>query len=235
MDELRQMGNWMLVSAWGSRRHWVEFISGFSVPKAAEGWPSLEARLRSNLRQYKNNYITIAGVLSVYSLLTNWYLLLVAIVAGGTYAYLFSQSLPLVIQGRLITARQKLLGWSIASTSLCLVLGCLWTVLWLVFLVALVVLIHGTFRTPSRFGSKGRGGSFFSDHRGSDDEGNVDEEAGGNMDDDDQDGSVRNIGGMGGRRGPVPGTVETRHRKNEEYLARRQRLQNRYPNLNYGN
>lgn len=59
---------------------------------------------------------------------------------------------------------------------------------------------------------------------------NLDEEAGVNGDEGDE---IDADGAGGLNRGPLPGTVETRHRKNEEYMARRQRLQNKYPNLHY--
>ena len=67
---------------------------------------------------------------------------------------------------------------------------------------------------------------------GSDTE-DVDEEAGANDADAEAEEAGYAGGALGGATGPLPGTVETRHRKNEEYMARRARLQSQYPNLAY--
>jgi len=61
----------------------------------------------------------------------------------------------------------------------------------------------------------------------------VDEEAGANDADAEAEEAGYAGGALGGATGPLPGTVETRHRKNEEYMARRARLQSQYPNLAY--
>ena len=91
-----------------------------------------------------------------------------------------------------------------------------------------MLVAHGTFRTPTRMqmdNSKLHG--MFDGGAEADD--NVDEEAGGN--DEDEGGEGAGFDGGQSASGPLPGTVETRHRKNEEYMSRRARLQNKYPNL----
>ena len=55
----------------------------------------------------------MAAYLRTRPSITNWWLLFAVLVAGAAYGYLFHvRKVPLVISGRLVTAREKLAVWA---------------------------------------------------------------------------------------------------------------------------
>lgn len=248
MDELKSIISWFRVAAWGNQRKWAEFGRGFSRPDVSRGWkPVLDQRLQLNFRFYKANYIFIALICFAFTLLRNWTLLFAVLVVFSLYAYLFHvRRGPFVINGKLITERHQKLGWRIGAAIILFLAGALWPALKIGSFVAVVILAHSTFRTPTRLAESGSSKlhGYFDGGNGSDDEG-MDEEAGGKSDGVgvDGDGSEVMMGGGGpsvnggsmGGAGPLPGTVETRRRKNEEYEARRKQLAEKFPQLHAHN
>merc|ERR1719197_2436356 len=70
---------------------------------------------------------------------------------GAAYGFLFYvRRAPFIVGGVLVTQRQQLLAWRIGAALVFLLTAPYWSMVKMCFFVGLVILAHGTFRTPTR-------------------------------------------------------------------------------------
>lgn len=125
---------------------WTEFFSHFKAPRE---WTKdeLEKRVVTNALHYRTNYIIVALVIIVVSLLTSPFLLFVLILSGSFTAYaMVIYQKPIVIQGRAYNTSEKAIACGVVGVMLLLITGQLFKLLGIIMLPLLLVGLHTVFR-----------------------------------------------------------------------------------------
>jgi len=230
MEEVNDVVAFFRQIGWGDMRAWgSDFVGRFRVPPIAR-LDKLTDAVWTNIIYYRTNYTLIAAVLALWAIFNRPIFLLALLVIAAGWLYVFVvRRFPITVQGRILQRQEKAGALAIASVVVLLLFGCLWATIWVAGFASLLVLLHAAFRPPNLKAKAARMGadarmrvSGLRGGGGSDDEGGDDVEGGGDSDGEDA--------GVAGR-GPVPGRVENRARRREEYAARRAKLQSSYPNI----
>lgn len=101
---------------------WASFFDPkqFSMPN---GGGDLMERLKANLGGFYANYLVVCCVLLTYCLLTSPLLLVVAVIYGILAYSIVSRGQDLVLLGQALSTNQQLLGLTVCSLPIFLILG----------------------------------------------------------------------------------------------------------------
>lgn len=101
---------------------WATFFDPkqFSMPS---GGGDLVERLKANLGGFYANYLVVCCILLTYCLLTSPLLLVVAVIYGLIAFSIVSRGQDLVLLGQALSTNQQLLGLTVCSLPIFLILG----------------------------------------------------------------------------------------------------------------
>mmetsp|Transcript_23833 Transcript_23833/g.28780 ORF Transcript_23833/g.28780 Transcript_23833/m.28780 type:complete len:183 (+) Transcript_23833:198-746(+) len=131
------------------RKPWSELADRTAYAKPAD-FAEATGRIRKNVNYFKINYMIFVFSVLVLFLLTNPFAMFLLFGIGASWVYLFAvKKDPLVINGRELSEREKLIGMSATSIILIFFLTSVGNVMFGALGVGLAgVAIHGSFRVP---------------------------------------------------------------------------------------
>lgn len=248
MEEVDDIVSYFKRIGWANQRSWgSDFFAKFAMPKWNSGSSKLMDAAWTNILYYRTNYFFLGVVIALWavyvcalaarrstsSVLTRAFtcpcrfnrpiflLAILLIVAGWTYVFVVRR-FPIEVQGKILSRQEKAGACAAGSVVVLWLFGCLWAAIWTAGFTSLVVLAHALFRPANRKAkatqmatdAKLRVSSAFG--RGGDDVEAADS----------SDGEGEEAGAIG--RGALPGQVENRARRREDYAKRREQLQQQY-------
>mmetsp|Transcript_20475 Transcript_20475/g.28370 ORF Transcript_20475/g.28370 Transcript_20475/m.28370 type:complete len:183 (+) Transcript_20475:104-652(+) len=131
------------------RRPWSEIVDRTAYAKPAN-FADASSRIRKNINYFKVNYVLfVLGVL-IACLLTHPVSMFLLMGLGTSWVYLFVvRTEPLVINGRSISEREKLIGMASVSVILIFFVSSVGSVIFMGLGIGLAgVAIHGSLRVP---------------------------------------------------------------------------------------
>ncbi|CDH53718.1 hypothetical protein RO3G_02298 [Lichtheimia corymbifera JMRC:FSU:9682] len=144
-----------LVSASTAAQHLGNTIATEAESRLETESPSLHLSLKSpsagsnyNLQHFAANYFFIVLGLSIYAVVTNWWLLFtIAFIFGGFYL-ISRQDGPITIGGNSISPSSLYAAYCGASLVLLLFSGATGTIFWIIGAAAIVILGHAALLEP---------------------------------------------------------------------------------------
>ncbi|KAI7898116.1 PRA1 family protein-domain-containing protein [Cokeromyces recurvatus] len=109
---------------------------------------TISQRWNYNLQYFSANYLLIVLALSIYAILTSWWLLFtIAFVFGGFYLISRLDG-PLVIGGTALSSSTLYTSYAVISLILLLFSGATGTIFWIIGAAAIIILAHAAILEP---------------------------------------------------------------------------------------
>eukprot|EP00884_Botryococcus_braunii_P006284 jgi/Botrbrau1/15657/Bobra.4_1s0041.1 len=150
-------------STFRERKPWAELVDRTAFARPTDLAEAM-TRIRKNFAYFRVNYLTIAVIVTVVSMVLNPSSLIVlgVLVLGWIYLFIIRQA-PLVIGGRTFSEREKMVGASIISLIVMFFLTSVGTILFTALGISVAAICaHGAFHVPDDlFTEEAEGQSIF--------------------------------------------------------------------------
>ena len=107
-------------------------------------------RIKRNAVYFRANYAALTGVLLVSTVVLNPLCLVMLLAVAASWAYVFAiRAEPIVVSGRILSQREKLVGMSAGSLVVLFLLSSVgYTLMYAVFMSGALCAVHGAMREP---------------------------------------------------------------------------------------
>lgn len=180
----------------------------------------------TNIVYYRTNYVLIGLGFLIWAIARDFLMLLTLGLTFAAWFYVMSvRKEPFFIQKRPVSKRELMYALLIGSVFIAWLFGSILSIVWVAGMTSVVTLLHAALRHPNL---KAKATRMATDAKASMSSRKDDRSS---ADDIEDPGSEEEGSAESASRGPVPGRVESRARRQEEYRARRAQLQNKYPTI----